>query len=181
MVWFNKKEKKTEGLTLPDLPKLPSLTDITKEPRPFNSSPIPQLPSYPSSSFGEKFSQNAIKDAVSGEKEDDEEDFDVDEAITKEILPMHKPLVREETSVHRQPLRGNPKNEPVFVRLDNFEEGLKIFEDTKHKVMEIERMLRDIKLIKEEEEKELQNWGMEIQRLKGQFEKIDRDIFSKIY
>lgn len=181
MVWFNKKEEKSERLTLPDLPKLPELPNLTKEPRPFNDSPIPQLPSYPSSSFGEKFSQNAIKDAVSGEEESDEEDLDADDAMTTGIKQMHKPLVREEPIIKRPLLRGPQKNEPVFVRLDKFEEGLKIFEDTKHKIMDIEKVLRDIKIIKEEEEKELQDWEMEIQRLKGQFEKIDRDIFSKIY
>lgn len=179
MGWFNKKEKKQGSISLPDLPKLPELPSLSKEPKLNDQQPIPQLPSYPSSSFGEKFSQNAIKDAVSGEEEDDEEDFDANESILEKVMPMRKPLVKEET-IYRN-LRGTQKDEPVFVRLDKFEEGLKIFEDTKHKIMELEKMLRDVKSIKEEEEKELQEWGLEIQRLKGQFEKIDRDIFSKIY
>ena len=41
-------------------------------------------------------------------------------------------------------------------------------------------MLRDIKTIKEEEEKELEGWEKEIQTIKEQIEKVDKDIFSKI-
>ncbi len=178
MSWFNKKEKKKEGLNLPELPKLPELPNLGKGFNLDNQHALPQLPSYPTSSFGEKFSQNAIKDAVSGEEEDDE-DFDADESMHDEKLKMPRPLTREEPTVHR--VMMGTRNEPVFVRLDKFEEGLKIFEDAKHKIMELERMLKNVKNIKEEEEKELQNWDTEIQKLKGQFEKIDRDIFSKIY
>jgi hypothetical protein len=185
MGWFNKKDKKEGRLSLPELPRLPELPGMYKEPNLNNQQLIPQLPSYPSSSFGEKFSQNAIKDAVSGEEEDfDEEDFDADESMDEdedEKMMMQKPLTREEPTVHRS-MRSIPqKNEPVFVRLDKFEDGLKIFEETKHRISEMEKMLKDIKRTKEEEEKELNEWESEIQRLKGQFEKIDRDIFSKIY
>jgi len=180
MGWFDKKERKKESLGLPELPKLPELPSLERGLNLEGQHALPQLPSYPSSPFGEKFSQNAIKDAVSGEEEDDEEDFDADESMHNEGLKMPRPLTREEPTVHRS-MMGTPRNEPVFVRLDKFEEGLKIFEDTKHKIMELERMLNNVKKVKEEEEKELQGWEMEIQKLKGQFEKIDRDIFSKIY
>lgn len=181
MGWFEKKEKKKEGFSLPELPKLPELPSLERGFNLENQHTLPQLPSYPTSSFGEKFSQNAIKDAVSGEEVDDnEEDFDADESMHDEILKMPRPLTREEPTVHRS-MMGTPRNEPVFIRLDKFEEGLKIFEETKHKIMELEKMLKNVKRVKEEEEKELQGWETEIQKLKSQFEKIDRDIFSKIY
>ena len=41
-------------------------------------------------------------------------------------------------------------------------------------------MLRDIKRIREEEEKELEIWEKEVQLIKQEIEKIDQDIFSKI-
>lgn len=180
MGWFEKKEKKKEGISLPELPKLPELPSMGGRLNLENQHALPQLPSYPTSSFGEKFSQNAIKDAVSGEEVDDEEDFDADESMHNEILKMPKPLTREEPIVHKT-MMGSPRNEPVFIRLDKFEEGLRIFEEAKHKIMELEKMLKNVKKVKEEEEKELQGWETEIQKLKSQFEKIDRDIFSKIY
>ncbi len=72
------------------------------------------------------------------------------------------------------------KAEPIFIRIDTFEESLKIFESTKNRIFEIEKMLRDIKRLKEEEEKELEMWEQEIQNLKQQIEKVDQDIFSKV-
>jgi len=41
-------------------------------------------------------------------------------------------------------------------------------------------MLNGIKEIKEKEEEELRGWEEEIQKIKKQFEEIDRGIFSKI-
>jgi hypothetical protein len=181
MGWFNKKDEKQEAVSLPELPKLPELPRMRESDS--ESMHLPQLPSYPSSSYGQKFSQDAIKEAVSGEEEDEDEDFDADESMSDEDedmmmrKPLIKPMVRE-PAVHRN---GLGKNEPVFVRLDKFEEGLKIFEDTKHKIMEIEKMLREVRHVKEQEEKELQSWETEVQNIKSQFEKIDRDIFSKVY
>ncbi|MEK6842250.1 MAG: hypothetical protein AABX84_00380, partial [Nanoarchaeota archaeon] len=76
MGWFGKKEEKRESMSLPELPKIPELPHLGKS-RDFDRITLPSLPSYPNSSFGKKFSQNAIKDAISGEEEDEiEEDFD---------------------------------------------------------------------------------------------------------
>ncbi|MCK5605767.1 hypothetical protein KAR91_27980, partial [Candidatus Pacearchaeota archaeon] len=71
-------------------------------------------------------------------------------------------------------------NEPVFIRIDKFEEALKIFRQTKEKAEEIEKMLYDIKKIKEEEDKELNFWENEAQAIKEQIEKIDSKLFSKL-
>lgn len=176
MKWFgkNKKEKfgDTSFATLPELPKLPKLPQINSKDVDFSDAPS-QLPSYPPGSLGEKFSQNAIKEAVTG-KTGDEEVLDADESldeIEKKMMP--KPLDRNlKTKVTTL--------EPVFVRIDKFEEGLKIFERTKVKISEIGKLLEEMKKINENEEKELQSWEKEIQIMKKNFEKINQDIFSKI-
>ena len=72
------------------------------------------------------------------------------------------------------------KSGQVFVKIDKFEERLKIFELTKNKIVEMEKMLEDIKELKEKEEKELDYWMAEIQTIKNQTEKVERDIFSKL-
>jgi len=192
MGWF--KKEKSEGIpSLPELPELPEIPE-TKFEKPH------QLPSFPTNSLGEKFSQNAIKEAVSREKEDYEEGED--EVV--ELPKLKKPLTRE-LPLHKKtkmkltrelPIRKNKtqeipeefeeaesqvrKAEPVFIRIDKFEKSLKVFEKTKQKINEIEKMLKDIQDLKEEEEIELEAWGSEIQNLKQQIEKIDDDVFSKI-
>ena len=194
---FNKKEKnQSEVPSLPELPDFPELPSLpyTKETK--KQERIPQLPSYPNNSFGKKFSQNAIKDVVSGEK--GEEVFDADEFGEDESQMMHEPQkkpyareisnspVYEEDKTEeiprefRKAARIVKKTEPVFVRLDKFEESIQILEKTKEKILEIEKLLRDISKLKEQEESELELWQAEINTIKQQIDKIDKDVFSKI-
>jgi len=190
MGWFNKNKKGEEGkerISLPELPELPELPKLD-----FEEESLPQLPKFPTNSFGERFSRNAIKDAIAGKKEgdeiladEDEEDYEMLEMpeslkfpVTKEIEYEKPRKMRGEES--REPIKKFEKKEPVFIRIDRFEQALKTFTAAKEKVSELERMLKEIRKIKEQEEKELGAWELEIQSVKTQIEKVDRDIFSKI-
>ena len=185
---FNKKEKKIvdSGIpTLPRLPKLPDLPDIEE----FQEKPIHQLPSFPSNSLGTKFSQNTIKDAISGEIRGDEEfyadDFSDDE-MTMMQRPLKKPITKEmEEEFQERPNRQirtsfKEEAEPIFVRIDKFEEGLKLFENIKNQISTIEKMLTETKRIKEKEDAELHDWENELKRMREKIEKIGSTIFSKI-
>ncbi len=191
MGWF-KDEKKTQEIndvpSLPSLPSLPELPSLQRNPnkRVFEE-PLPQLPSFPSNAIGNKFSQNAIKEALSGDEEVVDgyaNDFDEQTMQLPSLKPM-KPIAKEIKSKPRKIEEEHQfeyvkKAEPVFIRIDKFEESLEIFTKTKKQIMEMEKMLKDIKTIKDEEEKELESWENEIQSIKEQIEKIDDEIFSKI-
>ena len=194
MGWFGKKKKKAEmSYSLPEMPKLPELPKIGDD-----LSILPQLPSQHSDSFSdsldEKFSQGVIKDAISGEEDGDEGGFEANEFFpeSKERM-MQKPpkYLAKEISTEKtrtlSEIKGQgfiktrtKESEPVFVRIDKFEESLDTFEKTKKKLVEMEKFLSEIKRIREREESELQEWENEVQVIKKQFEKIDRDLFSKI-
>jgi len=202
MSLFGKKKKEEylgdnldseEVPSLPELPKLPDFPQLDMG-RNEASESFPQLPSYPSNSFGEKFSQNVIKDAVSGEKEGEEE-FEADEFLkVYNKGMMQKPLTREISGSEFKRLgrlsgeipeefrisAKQIKEEPIFIRIDKFEESLQIFDKIKDRIMEMEKMLKDTERLKEEEEKEIELWEKEIQTIKEDMEKIDKDIFSKI-
>ena len=193
---FKKKEKKVERKEVPSLPELPRLPDFPRleDQDPDLRKPLPQLPSFPSSSLGKKFSQESIKDAVTGKEGVGGSGTHEFEAMGRMKEPL-KRSVRElpyenmeeydededeesmEMSEARM-MRGEA--EPVFIRIDKFEEGLRIFEEIKRKITEIEKILGETKKIKEKEERELQDWENELRTIKNQIEKIDRDIFSKI-
>ena len=193
---FRRKDKKKEVPSLPELPKLPDFPRLEDKESLGSNEFIHQLPGFPSNSLGKKFSQDSIKDAVTGKK-DGVEGSEVDEFGMMEDMrrirgPLIKPLTEELTEdidregdifterdvgVSKVMKRGV---EPVFIRIDRFEEGLHIFEETKKKISEIERALGETKRIKEKEDRELQEWENEIRTIKDQIEKIDRDIFSKI-
>ena len=195
---FKKKDKTKEILSLPKLPPLPDFPRLEDEETSDLKKSLHQLPSFPSNSLGKKFSQDSIKDAITGRKEgigDEVDEFGMtEEDIRMMREPLRKPLTEEipfeeemgeEGSLVKR--RGIPREskirreaEPVFIRIDRFEEGLRIFEETKKKISDIERTLGETKRIKEKEEKELQDWENELRMIKNQIEKIDRDIFSKI-
>ncbi len=186
---FKKREEKKksgESLELPKLPRLPELPDDSE----FEKTP-PQLPRYPASSWENKFSQENIKEAVTGKKE---EMVGTDEFVREQMMPEHleiKPSSKMEFPYKIEKPEKNfelrswqesktKKMGQVFIKIDKFEESLKIFELTKNKIAEMERMLEDIKKLKEKEERELSYWMAEIQTIKNQTEKVERDIFSKL-
>ncbi|MEK6847590.1 MAG: hypothetical protein AABX50_00510 [Nanoarchaeota archaeon] len=184
---FGNKEKRSEA-EIPALPKLPRLPDLPMDS--MGDRMIHQLPSFPSSSFGKKFSQDSIKDAVSGEREGgfNADDF-FDEETRRMREPLRKPMaeeVEEEIEEEFPERLEKPRQmfrqeaEPVFVRIDRFEEGLKLFETVKNQISEIERVLAETKRLKEKEEAELRSWGDELKKMRGEIEKIGQDVFSKV-
>ena len=183
MSLFKKKEKETETGSLnmedlPELPELPELPDLDK---------FQKLPSLPNSSLGKKFSQDTIKEAVTGEKEDevfDEDEYEEGQMIQK---PLRKPLAYELPAYGKRfpeefegAARVIRNAEKIFVRIDKFEESLETFEKAKEKLSEIERDLREIRVTKEKEQHELESWENEIKNIKDKIEKANRDLFSKI-
>ncbi len=183
---FKKREKKGKEAvpapSLPELPKLPEFPALEDDRK--GRENIHKLPSYPSDSLGTKFSQNTIKEAISGE-EDFQENEDLDEPdYDKMPKPLRKPITEEVGWESPSEFGGKREldtgPEPIFIRIDRFEEALKIFNETKKKLYEIERTLEEIKRVKEKEEKELSAWENKVRTIKGQIEKVDKDIFSKI-
>ena len=174
-------KKGTSSLpALPKLPELPRLEDREEQ--------IQKLPDFPSASPGKRFSKDMIKNAVAGGKKEEllaDEFLDEDEMRMMQE-PARRPLTEEigEEALPRTKRlefkREKSIIEPIFIRIDQFEEALRIFNETKKKISEIERILTDIKGIKEREENELKMWENEIRSMKEQIEKVDKDIFSKI-
>ena len=192
MGWFKKAQSQGSEGKLPDLPKLPELPKASIQENPPNTkTDLPKLPSFPDDSLGNKFSQDTIKEAVTGKKEDWE--VPADEVATEREMQMMPEPPREiktrelpsEIGIDQrmsQNLRNSrtKEAEPIFIRIDKFEESLKNFENVKKQLGEIEKILRDVKRVKEEEEKELQAWETDVQNVKSEIEKIDQDVFSKV-
>ncbi len=206
---FKKREKNfEERFKLPDLPQLPELPPIGSLENPSQieigkKEALPQLPSFPNTSFGDKFSQNSIKEAIAGKKEVENEGNADEFELPKlpEVPMMQEPLKTIRTKEMdesqnerrlsmefreiKKPFSKNiyspeKKEEPVFIRIDKFEESLKLLDITKKQLQEIEEMLGETKNIKEKEEQELLEWENQVKSIKQQVEKIDKDLFSKI-
>jgi len=182
------KKKEVSKVVLPSLPELPSLPsefpDLNKK---FSKEEVHDLPIFPNNKTGDRFSQETIKNAISGDDDEDENFYnDLQEEVIpkpefsnllksspeKKIKPRNSPRQTEE------PIRE--ERGPVFVRIDKFEEAIKIFGETREKINEIEKLLEETRELKGNEEEELSLWEKEIQGMKQQIEKVDRDIFSKV-
>ena len=207
MAWFNDKkgEKKNvdsdEIPQLEELPKLPELPKIKTFDDDYSKSTLPKemqmkdklqpLPSIPQTKYADKFSQDMIKDAVRNKgsvnmnkynnmqafaqnSNDMEEDNELE---NEEEFDQLKPMV---PTAFRAAAKKVGKIEPIFVRLDKFEDSLDTFEKMKKSVEEIKDLLKQIKEKKSQEEQELQKWESELQAMKAQIERIDSDIFSKL-
>ena len=200
---FNKKKKEVGvgGVpAFPELPKLPNFPSIGN-----GNNQTYKLSSFPNNSLGTKFSQNTIKDAVAGEEEeydsldefatgDENENQMMQEPVKKqsreidefatgdenENQMMQEPFKR--SIIEERGMRSMMKTEvePVFVRIDKFEEALKIFRETKRRLSDIEKVLEEIKKLKDKEDGELRAWETEMRSMKDKIEKVDKDIFSKI-
>ncbi|MBT3691360.1 hypothetical protein HOG16_03920 [Candidatus Woesearchaeota archaeon] len=186
---FTKKKEGVQKIQPPQLTELPRLPSLPKMPgvepsinsgfpkmKTSNSEPLNNLPSFPNNSLGSKFSQNTIKQAVTGNEEENDYNHYEDDEESTPTMPIRKPRSRE----YDEPPIMQGRKEPVFIRLDKFEETIKIFETAKTQITQIESMLTNIKKRKEEEEKALANWEQNIQKIKMQIEKIDKEVFSKI-
>lgn len=178
MGWFSKKEEieKSDKVELPPLPKLPKLPELPKL-ESFDNS-ILQLPALPKNSLGESRG-GGVFDKTKFEKEEIRFQKPL-KKITDE-MPLKKFPVSEKI---KEPIKEiSPKvkeSGPVFIRLDKFEESVKLFEKAREKITEVEKILNNTKRIKEEEEEELDAWEKEINIIKEQLENIDKNIFSKV-
>jgi len=106
-----------------------------------------------------------------------------------ETLPLKSPRIKElEREVGEEELskknfnryRVTKEAEPIFIRIDKFQEGVRILDETKRKISEIEHVLGEIKRTREREEEELTSWESNIKSMKNHIEKVDRDVFSNI-
>src|SRR3989338_136025 len=97
MGWINKKKDSGDEIPpLPDLPELPEINDDDildyAEKELGEKEEVNKLPRFPSNSTGDKFSQDAIKDAISGKKEGDNEEYADDLPDYQEAQMTQRPL-----------------------------------------------------------------------------------------
>ena len=151
-----------------------------------SQSKIHQLPSFPNNSLGDKFSQNTIKEAITGREEGDPEEIVDDFESLEERQMMQEPLKRIETMEKLKPVVISGKKEflreeePLFVRLDKFEESNQILDELKKQIEEVTGVLNETNTLKEKEDEQLKEWESELQNIKNKIEKIDKDLFSKL-
>jgi hypothetical protein len=148
-------------------------------------SPSP-LPNLPNSETGDKFQQDVIKSALQPPKytlEIEPEELDIKEIKykPKESKPIASPREYKDF-VQKREEREKPetKKEPIFVRIDKFQQVTDNLKEIRAQVAEIESYLRQIRDIKAKEENELIAWENEVLELKNKLDSVDSVLLSKI-
>lgn len=184
MSWFTKKDKK-EFKSIEDLPPLPDFEEdnnsIAKNPAILKND-FPALPALPSADKNELPSQKPLY-AANDETLPPLESLyssppgQIQKKLTQEIQDFEfkdvvRPIIRE--------IKPSSKIEPIYVRIDKYQESLIAFHEIKKKMLEIENLLRDLKEAKMREDNELQGWEEEVKKAKDKLAEIDSTLFQKI-
>ena len=203
MGWFKKEGEKPmvkeavvvaeseDNYELPELPDIPELPEIPIMSSPKEKEKPQSLPIFPSNKLGEQLSQRSIKDAVSKRNNTTYSDMNLGMnpgfMSNTQQYGQSMPIKTQQKifpNISEPPaLRGKTKGkgeEPLFIRIDKFEESALKFNNVKEKLREAERMLSQVQQIKKHEESELATWESELRMLKTQIDEIDEDIFSKV-
>jgi hypothetical protein len=187
-----KKKKEDEIPDLPPLPELPPLPNLSSQLPKKSKERLPQLPTFPSTKTGDDVSRQAVRRAIKEPEEIEPEELESPEGY-EESLPTYpmtreiEPSMTQEMSVKIKPvmkvtkeIRPSIKMEPVYIRIDKYQDSLLKFQEIKRKIMEMENLLKETRELKSKEETQLVEWEREIQEAKNKLDNIDKTIFKKL-
>ena len=190
MGFFSKEKEK-----VPELPVLPNPPVIPQVPK----KETKELPELPHTNFGENLNQKMVKSAINDSSMDENieqlpKNFKLGEKEVDliPVVPQEPIISKEEITpmIHEKKTLELPadvevkhlteKSEPIFVRIDKFQQADKDFTEIKRMVKDIGETQKKIKDIKIKEDAEISGWSHEIEKVKARLEEIDSDIFGRL-
>jgi len=210
---FSKKKNEDDDAGLPDLPPssmspvhggrgLPAFDEDENEEQGGHV-----LPSFPDSPTHNKFSQVAIKEAVS-DRDEAEFSGELKERRRPRVVEMEEwhhpghemshgehdysggekaPELDEPEEVkeiapstrHKKVVREE-RGSDIFVKLEKFRSARKSLEEISEKLEEIDDMIKKIREVKLREDQELGKWEKDITHVKGRITEVNENIFEKV-
>lgn len=113
-------------------------------------------------------------------------------APAETATPRNRMIIREideERESPRETFRGMQREEmpassrikePIFVKIEKFEDALANFEEIKKRMHESFELLDKIKRTRGKEEEEIDAWEKEIEEIKSKILDIDKKLFSRV-
>jgi len=95
-------------------------------------------------------------------------------------LPMRRPMLMERNIVvpQRIPSPVMHEEKSVFVKIENYKDALKDIEEIRHKISNVESVLRELEVLKSREDRELERWNTDIKSIKDKLLEIDKKLFE---
>jgi len=181
---FNKK-----GGDIPEIPEAPKLPELPAMPA---ATHVPELPSLPGAAKNDNLNQEMVKSAI-GDAPTEASTMlpSVPAQPAAPVVEVAAPPVVGETS----PIPSLPEPEvaaipaphvektgpePIFVRIDKFQDAKESLNDIQGKTKEMKEILRKINDVRRQEEEELNGWDQELEKLKGMLAEVESEIFNQI-
>ncbi len=178
MQLFKKKKEDAKGLfELPELPGFPEMREIKEALKPREEA-IPPLPALPSASQYPVQAQQLQRPDI----RKTEEIGSMSAPLTREIMPvqMPRPSYQTQGENEEQVQRGSKQREPIFVKIDKFNDALNNFEAIKQKISEIDSLLKKVKETRTKEQEEIDSWEREVEEIMSKVNNIDQKLFNKL-
>lgn len=158
MSLFNRKKKDDRVLPLPEFPRLPNESSF-----PFYDEQIAEKQEQQAQSpFKSDFKKIVPTGDFSFEPKQEKQDFNFEE-----FSPRKSPLVLEKRD-----------DKPLFVKVEKYRETVKTIENIKSKLEEAESIFKNLTSLREQEDKELQEWQASLDEIRQKLMKVDKDLFE---
>ena len=128
-----------------------------------------------------EFSENKPS---STQKDPEYPDYEKEFGTIKQEISKPVSVPKVEIPVRQKGTRASPVGEkmedgkPVFVKLDNYKEARDSVDKIKGLVKNAGSLLEEVHKIKEEEDRELQNWHNNLDKLKDKLLDLDKKLFD---
>jgi len=158
---FKKKRKEERLPPLPEFPRLPSER--------FKSMPEPDLPFY-----NEQLSEKEFK------KVRPTEDFSFEDKFPPSGMMEKEDYNFEDFSPEprREEFRIERENKPLFVKMSKYKESIRTISLIKEKLSDAERVFHNLKKLKDQEDRELEEWQNKLNEIRQKLIKVDKDLFE---
>lgn len=103
---------------------------------------------------------STIKSEINKPKIDE---FDIEEEPEQPILEEHAP---------------KPESANLFIKVSNYEQAMRLLEDIKDSFRKTEDILKNLRTIKQQEDKEIITWNSQIQKLKNKVISVESTLFD---
>ena len=98
--------------------------------------------------------------------------------MQESFRPVSKLHDHREVSYGRAEKQFKEPEKSIFVKMERYKEVLDMVEKIKERLNEVDGILADLNRIRREEDKELDAWYQDLERIKGQLLDLDKRLFE---
>src|SRR3989338_1303921 len=98
--------------------------------------------------------------------------------MRKEMPRMEMPMEEHEDFQMQRPMQQE-EGRPIFIKLDDYKDAIHTLDIIKARLRETEKILNEISNLRREEDRELENWKSDLERMKEKILYIDTNLFGE--